>query len=132
MLTDGELDAILESVTHLSDVIGSIILSFEGDLLRSSSKSPEPEMFNTWSLGIFLASEMVAKKTPPDYSQLKHIAIVTSDCGYCIVTSNECIVSAITRNANAVEVLSLTKKIERLLLVNVGNNKIDFEPDESC
>lgn len=131
MLTDGELDAILEAVTRLPDVMEAILLSFEGDLLRSSSKSLD-ESFTNWSLGIFMASEMVAKRTPPAYSQLKHIALVTSDGGYCIVTSNECIVSATTIYSNPVEVLSLAKTIERLLLINAGNNKIDFEPDESC
>lgn len=68
MLTDGELDAILEAVTRLPDVMEAILLSFEGDLLRSSSKSLD-ESFTNWSLGIFMASEMVAKRTPPAYSQ---------------------------------------------------------------
>jgi predicted regulator of Ras-like GTPase activity (Roadblock/LC7/MglB family) len=129
MLSETELDAILESIAVLPDVVGSVVLSFEAKVIRSNFKTgDQSEDIAYWSLGCFMASEMVAKKAPPYYAQLQHITLITTEGSFCIVWADIYLISTLTKSANALDVAVLANTIARLLLLKSGENTLDFEP----
>ncbi len=129
MLSETELDTILESIAVHPDVVESVILSFEGKVIRSNiQNSEDAENFAYWSLNCFMASEMVAKKTPPSFGQLQHISLITTEGGHCLVWGDSYLISTLSKNDDALELILLANKIERLLSIKSGDNNLDFEP----
>ena len=128
MLSKTELDAMLRSIAILPDVVGSVVLSFEGKVILSNFESDDHvEDIAYWTLGCFMSSEMVAKRTPPYYAQLQHITLITNESSFCIVWADIYLISTLTRNTNALEVALLANTIARLPLLR-GENTLDFEP----
>ena len=128
MFSEAEADAILQSIAILPNVVGSVVLTFEGKVIRSNFEhGNQVEDIAHWSIGCFMASEMVANKTPPCYSQLQQITLFTNESSFCIVRADSFLISTLTKNADAVDVVVLAKTIARLILLE-GENSLDFEP----
>ena len=128
MFSEAEADAILQSIAILPNVVGSVVLTFEGKVIRSNFEDRNQiEDIAHWSIRCFMASEMVANKTPPCYSQLQQITLFTNESSFCIVRADSFLISTLTKNADAVDVVVLAKTIARLILLK-GENSLDFEP----